>query len=270
MKNSTKHNFLNLEKKYSDYENSLVVLNFLSESGKSKSSSPEAKIIKSSHKLSKFDEEMSRESCYDIGITTLHHTITIRNSKKIIDNISAQIVDKKLPIIITSSDELSLPLTQNILKEYSNSCIVLSSKFNTLLISDKLHKGKDLKKLLHVGGRNFSKLEFEQLREEGVTFFLLREIRLGMYQNNWAHLIANNLTGNVLIYIDASVFDPSLLSSSIDPGGLYWDETLNLLKLIIHDKTISGIVITNYSKGNIDHNSSYLISKLIYKIISYL
>lgn len=270
MKNSTKHNFLNLDKKYSEYKTSLVVLNFLSESGKTKSSSPESKIIKSSYKLSKFDEEMNREACYDFGIATLHQTIASRNSTKIIDNISSQIVDKKLPIIVAPSDELSLPLTKNILKEYSNSCVVLSSKFNALLLSDKLNKGKARAKLLHVGGRNFSKLELEQLRGEEVTFFLSREIRLGMYQNNWAQLIANNLTGKVFIYLDVSVFDPSVLASSKEPGGLFWDETLNLLKIIIQDKSISGIALTGYSSGGIDQISAYLISKLIYKIISYL
>jgi agmatinase len=269
MKIPSKHNFLDLNKKYSDYKSSSIILNFLSES-ESISTSPELKIIKASAKLSKFDEEMSREACYDFGIATVHHSVTNKNSAKLVDNIAVQIEDKKFPIIVSSSEKICTTISQKLISATSDSCIILSSHSNPVVSLNELEKGKERIKLVHVGGRNFSKIEYAELRENGVTCFLSREIRLGMYQNNWAQLIANTLSAKVFIYFDATVLDPSVISSSKEPGGLFWDETLNLLKIICQDKNISGIVITGHSHSKIDQNASYLISKLIYKIISYL
>jgi len=65
---------------------------------------------------------------------------------------------------------------------------------------------------------------------------------MGMYGENWQEIIAGNLSENVYISFDVDAFDPSLISCNRtpEPGGLFWDETMNLLKIVGMDRHIVG------------------------------
>ena len=54
-----------------------------------------------------------------------------------------------------------------------------------------------------------------------------------------------------------------------EPGGLFWNETLNILKLVSKEANVVGADINELSpiKGFPGYN--FLVAKLAYKIISY-
>ena len=66
-------------------------------------------------------------------------------------------------------------------------------------------------------------------------------------------------------------FDWSVVSSTgtPEPGGLLWDEMLNLLLLIFSCKTVVGVDVVELSANDNDRNSPFAIAKLIYKMIGF-
>jgi agmatinase len=94
---------------------------------------------------------------------------------------------------------------------------------------------------------------------------------MGLYGKNWQELVSKNLKENVYISFDLHAFDPSLMPSvaNPEPGGLFWDETMNLLKIIGMDKNIIGFDIVEFSPPKNFVPSNYYAAKLVYKILNY-
>ena len=83
-----------------------------------------------------------------------------------------------------------------------------------------------------------------------------------------------NIIKNKKVYItfDIDSFDLSLMpaTGTPEPGGLFWDETLNIIKIAAKNSNIVGADINELSpiKGFDSYN--FLTAKLAYKIISYI
>ena len=126
-------------------------------------------------------------------------------------------------------------------------------------------------RIVQVGVRAQSKDENEFRKRNGIRTFYAREIKMGMYGENWQEMAARILSENVYITFDLDGFDPSVLPATgrPEPGGLFWDETLNLLKIVCHDKNIVGIDITGLVPSRSNGSSNYTAAKLLYKILNY-
>ena len=71
-------------------------------------------------------------------------------------------------------------------------------------------------------------------------------------------------------------FDVDGLDSSImlatgtpEPGGLLWDETLNIIKIAAKNSQIVGVDINELSPIKGFNSYNFLVAKLAYKILSY-
>ena len=74
---------------------------------------------------------------------------------------------------------------------------------------------------------------------------------------------------NVYITFDVDAFDPSLVpaTGTPEPGGLYWDETINLLKIITSSSNIIGSDINELAPIQNHNASNFIVAKLAYKLI---
>ncbi len=88
---------------------------------------------------------------------------------------------------------------------------------------------------------------------------------------DWMNKAVNLLTENVYITIDLDAFDPSIMPSTgtPEPGGLYWNEVLELIRKVNNKCTIVGFDVVELCPNDINKASDFLASKLIYKILSY-
>ena len=78
---------------------------------------------------------------------------------------------------------------------------------------------------------------------------------------------------NKTVYL---TFDVDGLDSSImpatgtpEPGGLFWDETLNIIKIAAKNCKIVGADINELSPIKGFNSYNFLVAKLAYKILSY-
>mgnify|MGYP003323034058 CR=1 FL=1 len=75
----------------------------------------------------------------------------------------------------------------------------------------------------------------------------------------------------------SDIFDVDGLDSSImpatgtpEPGGLFWDETLNIIKIAAKNSNIVGADINELAPIKGFNSYNFLVAKLAYKILSYI
>ena len=89
---------------------------------------------------------------------------------------------------------------------------------------------------------------------------------------NWIPELISNLTENVYITIDADGFDPSIMPAvgTAEPNGLFWNETLDLLRETCRTKNVVGFDIVECAPMEGSILSEYTLAKLAYRIIGYI
>lgn len=118
--------------------------------------------------------------------------------------------------------------------------------------------------LIQVGIRSMDSQELEHMDENRVYF------AHDLY-DEWMDDAIGQMTPNVFITIDLDAFDPSILPSTgtPEPGGLFWYETLEFLRMIFKKKNVVGFDIVELCPNPQEKSSDFLAAKLYYKMLSY-
>ena len=89
---------------------------------------------------------------------------------------------------------------------------------------------------------------------------------------NWVQEIVSKMTDYVYITIDADGFDPSIMPAvgTAEPNGLFWNETLDLLRETCKQKNVVGFDIVECAPMEGTILSEYTLAKLAYRIIGYM
>ena len=127
-----------------------------------------------------------------------------------------------------------------------------------------VHEASKTTNLIQVGIRSMDISEVDHM-DENQTYFAH-----DLYED-WMDDAIGQMTPNVFITIDLDVFDPSVVPSTgtPDPGGMFWYETLEFLKLMFKKKNVVGFDIVELKPNEKDKSSDFLAAKLYYKMLSY-
>ena len=242
-------------------------------------------IIKASHQVELFDEELNKESYKQIGIRTLK---PFKIKKKIIPALNqiSKIVEKilsikKLPFILGGEHSLTAGSIRPFAKKYREVIILhldahadLRESYNGEKYShaSAIKRCLDYKniKVVSVGIRNLSQLEmdFYNKNKKRIKIFWAKD------KKKWNLKKLENLFRNKNVYI---TFDVDCLDSSImpatgtpEPGGLFWDEALLILKRVCKKANILGVDVNELAPIKGFNSYNFLAAKLVYKIIGYI
>ena len=93
--------------------------------------------------------------------------------------------------------------------------------------------------------------------------------KLNWNLNRFKKLIKNK---NVYLTFDVDGLDSSIMpaTGTPEPGGLLWEETLNIIKIAAKNSNIVGADINELSPIKGFNSYNFLVAKLAYKIISYI
>ena len=287
---SIKRNFLGLEKKYSSYSNSKVVilqapLEKTVSYGKGTKDGPK-EILKSSHYVEFFDEELNCELAFENGICTLDEIrfgklSTKKSIDKIYKAVKKQIDADKFVVTLGGEHSLSSAPIKAHFDKYKNLSILQidahsdfrgsyeGSKYSHASVMSRV--AEFTKDIVQVGIRAQCKEEYDFIKQNKITTFYAREIRENKYTENWQQKVVNPLKENVYITFDVDGFDPSVISATgtPEPGGLFWDETMNLLKMVGKNTNIVGFDVVELASRKNDVSSSFNTAKLVYKLLNY-
>lgn len=121
--------------------------------------------------------------------------------------------------------------------------------------------------LVQVGIRSMDVAEKDVMQPDNVFFAHV------IHENmDWMEDALNRMGPKVFITIDLDAFDPSIMPSTgtPEPGGLYWYETLEFLRLVNATREIVGFDIVELCPREEERSSDFLAAKLYYKLLSYI
>lgn len=287
---SEENNFLGLPEKQSNISDSeIVILSAPLEKtvsyGKGTSKAPE-EILKASHYVEFYDEELKRETCFEKGICTLEpialselsHEMSL---KHIETNVEKLVSDNKFVVTLGGEHSLSSAAFSPHNNQYKNLSILQidahsdlrdeyeGSKFSHASVMRRIFEVNE--NIVQVGIRAQCIEESEFIENNNIHTFYMRDIRTGIHGSKWQDKAVEKLKDNVYITFDVDGLDPSVIpdTGTPEPGGLFWDETMDLLKLAGESKNIVGFDVVELSPDKGNNSSSFTTAKIIYKLIGY-
>ena len=287
-----KKNFLAIEEKYSNYNNSLVAVlpvpyEQTTSFGKGTSKGPKA-ILDASHYVEFFDEELDRELCFEKGkgICALYPPeFKNKKGKKALNliykNVKQLIDDKKFVVTLGGEHSISTAPIRAHFDSYKDLSILHfdahsdlrqeyeGSKYSHASFAARV--AEFTTSITQVGIRAQCKDECDFIKEKKINTFYAFEIRNGVYGNDWQIKVIDTLKENVYITFDVDYFDPSIMPSTgtPEPNGFFWDETMQLLKMLGVKKKVVGFDVVELSPRKDFPFPDFLTAKLIYKMLNY-
>ena len=241
-------------------------------------------IIKASHQIELFDEELNKEPYKEIGIKTLKPFLIKNKIEKALDQLSKInekiISHNKFPMVFGGEHSITPGAIKPLVKKYDEIVLLhfdahadLRESYNGEKFShaSAIRRCLDHKNvsLISFGIRNISQGEIPFLKKNSprINIFWAKD------KKKWDLKKFKKLIKNKTVYL---TFDVDGLDSSImpatgtpEPGGLLWDETLDIIRIAAKNSNIVGADINELSPIKGFNSYNFLVAKLAYKILSY-
>ena len=283
---SNKKGFLGVDNKFNIKEKVIVVPFGLEKTvsyGSGTKNGPR-EIIKASHQVELYDEELKCEPYKKIGIKTLKPFKINKNINKALDKMSKinqDILNKKIfPLTLGGEHSITPGCITPFAKKFKKLCLLhfdahadLRESYNGERFShaSAIKRCLDYKNvsLISFGIRNISKSEIPFLNKNSsrINIFWAKD-KSNWNLNKFKKIIKNK---NVYITFDVDGFDSSIMpaTGTPEPGGLFWDETLKILKIAVKNSNVVGADINELAPIKGFNSYNFLVAKLAYKILSY-
>ncbi len=283
---SNKKGFLGIDSRNNEKENVVVVPFGLEKTlsyGGGTSKGP-AEIIKASHQVELFDEDLNKEPYRSIGIKTLKPfpiKKDMADALKQIENINKLLLDKKkFPLVLGGEHSLTQGAIRPFVRKFAKLYLLhfdahadLRNSYNGNRFSHASAIRRCLDNLnvnvVSFGIRNISQREtlFLKKNNKRIKIFWAKD------KSKWNLNQLKKILKNKKVYLtfDVDGLDLSLMpaTGTPEPGGLFWNETINIIKTVAKSADIVGADINELSPMRGFNSYNFLVAKLAYKIISY-
>ena len=283
---SNKKGFLGVDNKFNFKEKAIVVPfgleKTVSYGGGTKNGPKE--IINASHQVELYDEELNCEPYKKIGIKTLKPFPINKSIKKALSDmgkINEQILKRKLfPLTLGGEHSITPGCLIPFTKKFKNICLLHFDAHADLRDSyegEKFSHASAIRRCLDY--KNVSVISFgiRNISESEIPFLKKNASRINIFwakdKKKWNLKKFKKLIKNKTVYL---TFDVDGLDSSImpatgtpEPGGLLWDETLEIIKIAAKNSNIVGADINELAPIKGFNSYNFLVAKLAYKILSY-
>ena len=241
-------------------------------------------IIKASHQVELYDEDLNKEPYKTIGIKTLKPFVIKKSLKAAIEQlaqINSKIISKnKFPLVLGGEHSITPGSIKPFTKEYKELTIVhfdahadLREKYNGEKFSHAcaIKRCLDFKnvEVISFGIRNLSasEMKFYNNNRDRIEIFWAKD------KNNWNKnkLKEKILNKNIYITFDVDSFDSGIMpaTGTPEPGGLFWDDVIPMIKNICKNSNVVGADINELAPIKNFDSYNFLVAKLAYKILSY-
>lgn len=284
-------NFLGIEEQYSAFEASRVAIlpapyEATVSYGRGTGQGPAA-LLEASHYVEFWDQEFERELCFDIGIATLpaldFGKATGRDMLDILESQVTALLDHE-KFVVTLGGEHSIstaPIAAHFRKYPAMSILQIDAHsdlrpeyegtpWSHASVMARVIDFFPAERVVQAGIRAQCKEEFETIQSRGIHTFFAGDIRRGRYGQSWKERVFDALGDEVYITFDVDGLDPAVLlaTGTPEPGGLLWDETIELLTMIGRKKRIVGFDVVELAPRPDLPYSSFVAAKLVYKMLN--
>ncbi|MGV3704279.1 MAG: agmatinase [Arcticibacter sp.] len=243
-----------------------------------------AAIVAASEFVECYDEEIDTEIVEKLGI----HTEEPLNFEGIVneeavglieESTSRLLKDNKFVVSLGAEHTVTYGIVKAFVKKYRNLSILQidahsdlrqSYQDNPLSHACVMARIHDMGlTICQAGIRAQAKEEAELIKSsENIHTFYAHQIRTNPL---WMDEIIGPLNNDVYITIDADGFDPSIMPAvgTAEPNGLFWTETLHLLRQVCRERNVVGFDIVECAPVEGSILSEYTLAKLAYKLLGY-
>ena len=283
---TNKKGFLGIDNKFNIKEKAIIIPFGLEKTvsyGAGTKNGPR-EIIKASHQVELYDEELKCEPFKKIGIKTIKPFKIDKKITKAINQISEineKILNKNLfPITLGGEHSITPGCIRPFVKKYKKLTILHFDAHADLRESyagEKYSHASAIKRC--IDHKNVSVVSFgiRNISAEEILILKKNKSRIKIYwakdKKKWDLNKFKSQIKNKDVYI---TFDVDGLDSSImpatgtpEPGGMYWDEALEIIKIACKYSRIVGADINELSPIKGFNSYNFLVAKLVYKILSY-
>ena len=244
-----------------------------------------AQIIKASHQVELFDEEFMKEPYKSIGIKTLKPFKIKKNLHSALEQLSKInsiiLSEKKFPLILGGEHSITPASLKPFINKYDEIVLLHFDAHADLrqeYQGEKFSHASAIRRCLDYKSVKVVSLGIRNLSEEEMKFYKNNEDRIEIFwaseKDRWdLELLKRKLDKkNVYITFDVDCFDSSIMpaTGTPEPGGLYWNEVLKIIKGICSVSNIIGADINELAPIKNFDSYNFLVAKLTYKILTYI
>jgi len=241
-------------------------------------------IIKASHQVELFDEELNKEPYKEIGVKTLKPfpiKNKIRSALDQLSKINEEIISSgRFPLVFGGEHSITAGSLKPFVKKFNEITLLHFDAHADLRESyhgEKFSHASAIKrcldhknvKVVSFGIRNLSKKEMDFYNNNRDRI----EIFWGKDKQKWDLSLIGKFFKNKNVYItfDVDGFDASIMpaTGTPEPGGMLWEDVLPIIKRVCQISNVVGADINELAPIKNFDSYNFLVAKLAYKIISY-
>ncbi len=241
-------------------------------------------ILKASQELERFDEEFWCEIYQKIGILTLKEPQISNNLESALNQLE-KIVDEalkynKFPFILGGEHSITPGAIRPFTKRYDEITLLHFDAHADLrdgYLGQKYSHAAAIRRCLDYQNVSVVSFGIRNISQEEIPFLEQNPDRIKIFwakdKKNWDLSQAERLLKgkNVYLTFDVDGFDSSLMpaTGTPEPGGLFWQETMDIISYYSQICNIIGADVNELSPIKGMHACDFTASKLVYKIIGY-
>ena len=241
-------------------------------------------IIKASHQVELFDEELNKEPYKEIGIRTLKPFLIKNKIKSALDQLSKINEDilsnDKFPLVFGGEHSITPGSIKPFAKKYDEITLLHFDAHADLRESyqgEKFSHASAIKRCLDYKNLKVVSFGIRNLSKEEMDFYNNNRDRIEIFwgkdKQTWDLSLLDKFFKNKNVYItfDVDGFDASIMpaTGTPEPGGMLWEDVLPIIKKVCQISNVVGADINELAPIKNFDSYNFLVAKLAYKIISY-
>ena len=241
-------------------------------------------IIKASHQVELYDEELNYEPHKKIGIKTLKPfkiDKNINNALKKIALINENILKKKkFPLVLGGEHSITPGCIIPFTKKFKNICLLhfdAHADLRESYLGEKFSHASAIRRCLDYKNVSLISFGIRNISEGEIPFLKKNSTRINIFwakdKKKWNLNTFKKMIKNKTVYLtfDVDGFDSSIMpaTGTPEPGGLFWNESLEIIKIAAKNSNIVGADINELSPIKGFNSYNFLVAKLAYKILAY-
>ena len=241
-------------------------------------------IIKASHQVELFDEELNKEPFKEIGIKTVKPFVIkkkIGDALNQLSNINEKILSKnKFPMVFGGEHSITPGSIKPFVNKYDQITLLHFDAHADLRESyqgEKFSHASAIKRCLDFKNVNVVSFGIRNLSQQEMNFYNNNRSRIEIFwgkdKKNWDLSKLDKLFKDKTVYVtfDVDGFDASIMpaTGTPEPGGLLWEDVLPIIKEVCKISNIVGADINELAPIKKFDSYNFLVAKLAYKILAY-
>ena len=241
-------------------------------------------IIKASHQVELFDEELNKEPYKEIGIKTVKPFAIkkkIGDALNQLSNINEKILSKnKFPMVFGGEHSITPGSIKPFVNKYDQITLLHFDAHADLRESyqgEKFSHASAIKRCLDFKNVNVVSFGIRNLSQQEMDFYNDNRNRIEIFwgkdKKNWDLSKLDKFFKDKTVYItfDVDGFDASIMpaTGTPEPGGLLWEDVLPIIKEVCKISNIVGADINELAPIKNFDSYNFLVAKLAYKILAY-